>query len=173
MPETLAFNTKNPSCQEVPISGTLRWLITIWVFWLQPGLSSESSVCVVGGPVEEKKCFHQQSLKQGTHAAQGLGSVLSWVTHDLLMSSVFFIWQPLPSLGRPSYGMSIQFIMSRRALLLMSFWLGGWILACCPAERAPCHPDRWIHVLACCGINRSSKYDSNSLERDFDPHAES
>lgn len=150
-----------------------------WDGWLPSGCSGYSHVSparalsMLWEALLRKNCFHQQSLKRGTHATQGLGSVLSWVTHDLLMGSMFFTWQPLPSLGRPSYHMSIQFIMSRRALLLMSFWLGGWLLACCPAERAPCHCDRWIHVLACCGINRSSKYESNSLESDFETHAES
>ena len=113
-----------------------------------------------------------RALHTWTYATHGLGSVLSWVTQDFLVGSVLFSWQLLPFPGRSSCNISIQFIMSRRTLWLMPLcwhW-GWWILACCPAERAPCHCDRWPHVLACCTINRSSKYESGSLERDFESH---
>lgn len=64
---------------------------------------------------------------------------------------------------------SIQFIVSCRALLLMPLWLAPdwWILACHPAARAPCHHDRWICVLACCGINRSITCETDRLEGDL------
>lgn len=52
--ETLVFDAENPACQEAPVSGTLECLITIWVFWLQPGLSSEYSVHTLRFPVEEE-----------------------------------------------------------------------------------------------------------------------
>lgn len=74
-----------------------------WDSWLPSGCSGCSQVSPVralsmlgGGGLLRKNCFHQQSFKWGTHATQWLGSVLSWVTHDLLMSSVSFDWQPLP-----------------------------------------------------------------------------
>lgn len=71
--------------------------------------------------------------------------------------------------GKTSLLNGIQFIVSRRALLLMPLWLapGWWILARHPAARARGHHDRWIRVLACCGINRSIACKSDRLERDF------
>lgn len=74
LPETLVFNAENPTCQEVPISGTLGWLITIWVFWLQPGLSSESSVhAVAGGPVEEELFPSEElQMRESCHPRTGV-----------------------------------------------------------------------------------------------------
>lgn len=86
----LFFDTENPTCQEAPISGTLGWLITIWVFWLQPGLSRESSVHAVGGPVEEG-LFPSAETQTSDSCHPRMRSVLSWVTHDLLTSSVLHL----------------------------------------------------------------------------------
>lgn len=52
--KTLLFDTEHPTCQEIPVSGTLGCLIAIWVFWLQAGLSREYSVHTMRFPAEEE-----------------------------------------------------------------------------------------------------------------------
>lgn len=73
-----------------------------------------------------------------TYATHGLGSVLSWVTQDFLVSSVLFTWQLLPFPGRSSCNISIQFIMSRRTLRLMPLWLA---LRLVDIGMLPCRKD--------------------------------